>query len=74
MNLIFGLCQTGIFQVTQALTQVQTGQKIKFIKLDTYFKLEFCKNQVQTDRGIAAYAPTFFGYNNSVLAIVRVGS
>ena len=31
--------------------QVWNRLKIKFIKLDTYFKLENCKNRVQIDRG-----------------------
>ena len=48
--------------------QVQTRQKIKSIKLDTYFKLEFCKNQVQIDRGSIS-----FGICSKVLAISSFG-
>ena len=52
MKLIFSIFQTCILQATAGRKiQFKLG-KIQFIKLDTYFKLENWKNQVQIDRGL----------------------
>ena len=51
---------------------VQTGKKIQFVKLDTYFKLENVKTQVQIDRGLPCIDINYVSLNDMKLFIPRI--